>query len=74
MVRFITQYNLLFLAKILEEIEKSEVFSEGLKEPNPNAVFVDFTPEVALSKLLTLKTASPAEKFCYFRLMNYFLI
>jgi len=48
--------------KILEEIEKSEVFSEGLKEPNPNAIFVEFTPEVALSKLLSLNTASAAEK------------
>ena len=55
-----------FIVKILEEIEKSEVFSEGLKEPNPNAIFVDFTPEVALTKLLALNTASTAEKFHYF--------
>lgn len=50
------------LARILEEIEKSEVFSEGLKEPNPNAVFVDFTPDIALQKLLTLINATDAEK------------
>ena len=60
------QFSNLIIAKILEEIEKSEVFSEGLKEPNPNAVFVDFTPDVALQKLLTLMNASDAEKLIAF--------
>lgn len=50
--------------KIIDEINKEEVFREAKDiKLDPNAVFVDFTPSVAIEKLLNIKKLTIAEKF-----------
>ena len=46
-----------------DQINQEETFKE-IKEfkVDPNAVYVEFNPALALEKLLNLKSASPAEQ------------
>ena len=49
---------------IEDEITHEEVFKE-IKEfkADPNAIYVEYNPSVALEKLLNIHTATPAEQF-----------
>lgn len=48
---------------IEDEINHEEVFKE-IKEfkTDPNAIYVEYNPGVALEKLLNIRTATPAEQ------------
>ena len=50
--------------KIIDEINKEEIFREAKDiKLDPNAVFIEFNPAIALEKLLNIKKLTMAEKF-----------
>lgn len=49
---------------IEDEINHEEVFKQIHEfKADPNAVYVEYNPSVALEKLLNIHSASPAEQF-----------
>ena len=56
-----------FKANIVDEISREEVF-HNVSLNDPNAIFVEFSSEIALNKLLKINTLSNPEKFNFFLL------
>jgi hypothetical protein len=57
--------------KIADEINREETFKEAKDiKLDPNAVFVEFNPNLALEKLLNINSLKFAEKYYFFIFLN----
>lgn len=68
--------NAIHNKSIEDEINQEEVFKDfkDLKA-DPNAIFVEYNPSLALEKLTNIKNASPAEQYGFIlfqKKINYF--
>ena len=59
---------------IEDEINQEEVFKE-IKEfkADPNAIYVEYNPSLALEKLLNMKYATPAEQYKFLKISSNFV-